>query len=79
VKAAGDNKLEVAGDLTLHGATKPITVTLTRTGTKDTQMGKRTGLEGTFTVKRSDFGMNKMLDAVGDEVTLTVSVEAVKQ
>ena len=53
--------------------------TLTRTGTKDTQMGKRTGLEGTFTVKRSDFGMNKMLDAVGDEVTLTVSIEAVKQ
>ena len=78
VKSAGDNKLDVAGDITMHGATKPITVTLTRTGTKETRMGHRTGLEGTFTVKRSDFGMTKMLDAVGDEVTLTVSIEAVK-
>src|SRR5438552_5193570 len=28
VKAAGENKMEVTGDLTIHGQTKPITVTL---------------------------------------------------
>jgi len=79
VKPTGDNKLEVTGDLTLHGKTKSITVTLDRTGTKDTRMGHRTGLEGSFTVKRSEYGMDHMLDAVGDEVTLMISLESVKQ
>ena len=79
VKAAGDNKLELTGDLMLHGQTKSITVDMDRTGSKDTQMGHRTGFEGKFTIKRSDYGMSKMLDAVGDEVTLMISIEAVKQ
>jgi polyisoprenoid-binding protein YceI len=80
VKAAGDNKLEVTGDLTLHGATKSITVTLDRTGTADIpRMGHRTGFEGTLTIKRSDYGMNKMLDVLGDEVKLMISIEAAKQ
>ena len=32
VKSAGENKYEVAGDLTLHGVTKPITVTIEKVG-----------------------------------------------
>jgi polyisoprenoid-binding protein YceI len=80
VKPVGDNKLEVTGDLTLHGTTKPITVTMDRIGTADVpRMGRRTGFETTFTIKRSDYGMNKMLDVLGDEVTLMVGIEAAKQ
>ncbi len=79
VKSSGDNKIDVTGDLTLHGATKSITVTLDRTGTADTQVGHRTGFEGSFTIKRSDYGMNKMIGMVGDEVKLMISIEAVKQ
>jgi polyisoprenoid-binding protein YceI len=79
VKAAGDNKLEVTGNITIHGQTKPLTVTLDHTGTSDTpQMGHRIGYEGTFTIKRSDFGMNAMQGAVGDEVRITISLEGVK-
>lgn len=78
VKGSAD-KLEITGDLTLHGTTKSITVTLDKTGEADTRMGHRIGFEGTFTVKRSDYGMNKMLDVVGDEVKLMISLEAQKQ
>jgi polyisoprenoid-binding protein YceI len=82
VKAAGDNKLEVTGDLTLHGVTKSITVPVTKTGEADVsamKMGYRTGWEVMADLKRSDFGMNKMVGPVGDDVHLVVSFEAVKQ
>jgi polyisoprenoid-binding protein YceI len=77
VKKAGD-KLEVSGDLTIHGQTKPITVTLERVGAADTKMGSRVGYAGEFTIKRSDFGMSKMTDMLGDEVTIMLGLESVK-
>jgi polyisoprenoid-binding protein YceI len=82
IKAAGDNKFEVTGDLTLHGVTKEITVPVTKTGEADVsamKMGYRTGWEAMYTLKRTDYGMNKMVGPVGDDVHLTISFEAVKQ
>ena len=37
--------------------------------------GYRIGFETTFTIKRSDFGMDFMMGGVGDEVRIIVSVE----
>ena len=80
VKAAGDKTLEVTGDLTLHGVTRPITVTMTFGGVATTpKMGVRGGFATEFTIKRSDFGMNNMIPMVGDEVKLMVALEGVKQ
>jgi polyisoprenoid-binding protein YceI len=79
VKKSGDNALEVSGELTFHGVTKPITVTVTKVGEADTQMGPRAGWETNFTVKRSDFGMSGMVGPVGDDVQVWVNIEAVKQ
>ena len=78
-KSAGEGKYEVTGDLTLHGQTKPITVTLEKVGSS-TKMGQRVGWISTFTIKRSDYGMSFMLggDGVGDEIDLTVAFETVK-
>ena len=78
VKSAGENKMEVTGDLTIHGQTKPITVTLEHVGTADTRMGHRTGFAGEFTIKRTDFGMSKMTDMVSDDVTIMIGLEAKK-
>jgi polyisoprenoid-binding protein YceI len=80
-KKSGDNAYEVTGDLTLHGVTKPLTVTLTKLGEADkgAPLGYRGGFEANFTIKRSDFGMNTMLNAAGDEVKLMVDLEGVKQ
>ena len=78
-KPAGENKFEVTGELTLRGETKPLTVTLEFTGTgKDRQGTDVAGFETTFTIKRSDFGVNGAQGGVGDEVTLSVSLEVSK-
>jgi polyisoprenoid-binding protein YceI len=71
---------EITGELTLHGVTKPLTLTVTKIGAGADPWGhQRMGGAATFTVKRSDFGMAFMPDAVGDEVTLMISLEGVKQ
>ncbi len=78
VKKTGDNTIEVTGDLTLKGVTKSVTVTMEMTG-RATMMGARhTGFRTTFTIKRSDFGMNyDPPPVIGDEVELTVAIEAI--
>lgn len=74
-KGAGE-AIEVAGNLTFHGVTKPVTVSVTPTG-QGTGRGGATvaGFETTFTIKRSDFGMGGMTGSLGDDVTITVSLQ----
>jgi polyisoprenoid-binding protein YceI len=68
-------KLQVTGDLTIHGVTKSVTIPLDIVGTS-TMMGKtRSGFEGTIDIKRSDFGMAALPQAVGDDVRLIISIE----
>lgn len=75
-----DGKLAVTGNLTLHGQTKEITVQVEVTGQGTDMKGREiAGAETTFTVKRSDFGMTKLIPAVGDEIKLMVAVEGVKK
>ena len=72
---------EVTGDLTLHGVKKPVTFTL-KGGDKTVEFPKgmqRIGFTTTLTIKRSDFDMKAMLDALGDEIPIDIGVEAVKQ
>ena len=82
IKKTGEHTYDVTGDLTLHGVTKPITVKFDHGGVVNTaRQGRRTGLETTFTIKRSDYGMSTFLDGgmLGDEVTMTISLECAVQ
>lgn len=67
---------EIVGDLTMLGKTVETTIDFHLTGIVRDKGGSRLGGETTFTVKRSAFGMDKMLNALGDEVTVMVSVQA---
>ena len=72
--------LEVTGDFTLHGVTKPVTFTLQ--GGKKAEFPKGTQRIGFFTefkLKRSDFGMTTMIPDVGDEVRIAIGLEAVQK
>jgi polyisoprenoid-binding protein YceI len=70
----------VTGDLTLHGTTREITVPLTDMGQTELPPGTvRHGFDTQFTLDRSDYGMDNMLNVVGDEVTLMISFEGIKQ
>jgi polyisoprenoid-binding protein YceI len=80
VKKSGDDTFEVTGDFTLHGVTKPLTVKLTKIGEgKGMEDEYRAGGETQFTIKRSDFGMTYMLPGVGDEITVILSLEGIRQ
>ena len=75
-----DGGYEVTGDLTMHGVTKPVTFTL-KGGDKTVEFPKgkqRLGFTTTLTIKRSDFDMKNMLEAIGDEVHISIGVEGVK-
>ena len=78
--AKGGRGLMVTGDLTLHGVKKEVTIDAALVGGgKGKGGGALAGFDGQLTLKRSDFGMKTMLDALGDEVTVLVSIEAAKE
>ena len=71
---------EVGGELTLHGVTKPVTIVLKGGRIAEFPRGvHRTGYVGEFTLKRSDFGMGKMLEAIGDDIQVHLSFEGTKK
>jgi polyisoprenoid-binding protein YceI len=79
VKAVKDG-YQVTGDLTMHGVKKAVTFTLL--GGRKAEFPKgvsRTGFTTDLTIKRSDFGMKKFTEAIGDEVYLSISFEGTKK
>jgi polyisoprenoid-binding protein YceI len=79
VEAAGDKKLRVFGDLTIKGITKPVVLDTTINKIGEQPMAKRAaaGFDATTTIKRSDFGVDKYVPNVSDNVTLRITTEAV--
>ena len=84
VAKAGKDRLKVTGDLTLRGVTKPIVLDVTTTQAVKGMGGEtRRGFSATGKLSRKEFGLtwNKLVEAgpaVGDEVTLALELEAVK-
>lgn len=76
----GDKVKSATGDLTINGITRPATLTATGFQCAPHPMTKKKqcGADLTTTIKRSDFGMKYALPALGDEVTLRIPVESVK-
>lgn len=80
IKKVSDNEFEVAGNLLLNGVTKPLTLKLTKLGEGTDPGGNhRVGFDTSVVIKRSEFGMNYMAGAIGDEVTLMISTEGVRK
>lgn len=75
-----NGKLQVTGDLTLAGVTRPVTLDVDGPTAPQKGMGGKTviGLSATGTVKRSDFHFAPKYPSaiVGDEVRITIDVEA---
>ena len=75
-----NGKLQVAGDLTLAGVTKPVTLDVDGPTAPQKGMGGKTviGLSATGKIKRSDFNFAPKYPAamLGDEVQITIDVEA---
>ncbi len=81
----GDS-FKLAGNLTMHGVTREVTLEVTSEGRgKDPWGGDRAGYSATTKIKRSDYGLtwNQVLEAggiaVGDEIKISLDLELVKQ
>ena len=81
VRFNGDTPVAVDGDFTLHGVTKPLTLTINKFKCIDHPMMKREvcGADASATFQRSDYGVNFGLPRFSPEVKLAIQVEAVKQ
>jgi polyisoprenoid-binding protein YceI len=75
VVPTGRNSARVSGDLTLHGVTKPIVLSVQLVGASINPLSKAysVGFEASGTIRRADFGINTDLPAVGDEVKLRIA------
>lgn len=80
IKKTGEKSFEITGDLTARGQTKPVTVKAVQTGTGPARGGGTTiGYDVQFTMKRSEFGITKFGEMLGEEVTVMVGLEGVKK
>ena len=71
---------QVTGDFTLHGVTKPLTFNLLGGRKAEFPKGvQRTGYSTELILKRSEFGMDKFGEALGDEVYVAISFEGTKK
>ena len=80
VTVAGEGKLAVAGDLSIHGVTKPVVMDVTINKVGEHPMSKKpaAGFDASFDIKRSEFGVGGYAPAVSDEVRIEITVEAQK-
>lgn len=76
----GDKLVGADGELTLLGVTKPVNLTVTAFHCAAHPMTKKPvcGANATASILRSEFGMKTYVPAVGDEVKISIEVEAVK-
>ena len=76
----GDKVKSATGELTINGVTRPVTLTanLFQCAPNPMNKKKQCGADLLATIKRSDFGMNYALPALGDDVTLRIPVESIK-
>lgn len=72
------DRYRVKGELEIRGRKKPVEFEMQMTGQGEFR-GKRIGFETTFTIRRSDFGVNYMPEGLGDEVTVIVSLEGIQE
>ena len=84
VERTADDELAVTGDLTIHGITRSVRLTVEEGGrVKDPWGGTRIGYSAKATISRKEFGLtwNALLEAggvaVGDKIEIGIEIEAI--
>lgn len=80
IEVTGENTGIITGDLTLNGVTKSVALDATMNQMGEHPMAKMpwAGFDATTTVLRSDFNVGNFAPFIGDEVTIEISIEAMK-
>jgi polyisoprenoid-binding protein YceI len=73
----GDTTYDVTGDLTIKGGTKSVVLHVTSLGFGPGMKGAQlSGWSATTTLNRNDFGLTAFPKVLGDDVPVTINVEA---
>jgi len=76
VTKTGDDTYDVAGNLTIRGVTKPVTLKVSDLSKPIQAMGGwREGASATLTINRQDFGVAADPGMVGNEVRILIDIE----
>lgn len=77
IVATGENTFDVTGDLTIKGITKPVTLaaTINKAAMHPMRKVPTVGVSAMAKVSRSEWGLDRAVPNVGDEVTIWVEVE----
>lgn len=78
VTKTGAETLDIAGDLTVHGITKPVTLhaRVNKIGENKMIASQTAGFDADTTLKRSEFGVRMYVPAVSDEVKIHITLSA---
>jgi polyisoprenoid-binding protein YceI len=81
VEATGENTFDVAGDLTILGTTKPVTLatTINKAANHPLRNVPTVGVSASTKLMRSEWGLGAYVPAVSDEVELSIEVELLSQ
>jgi polyisoprenoid-binding protein YceI len=80
VRKLKGNKVEITGNFTLHGVTKPIKIVAQYLGEgKDPWGGYRVAFASDFSILRSDYNMTQFIPMAGDKVDISLIFEGVKK
>ena len=80
IEVTGENTALITGDLTLNGVTKSVVLDAKLNQASDHPMANQpwAGFDATTTLLRSDYNVGAFAPFVGDEVTVQISIEAMK-
>lgn len=81
VEAAGEGKLTLSGDLSIHGVTLPTTfdVVVNKVGEHPMKNKPAAGFDATGKIDRTAFGIEKYAQATGPDVKLSITIEALAE
>lgn len=88
IARTGDKTGEVTGDLTILGVTKPVTLKVTWVFTGEHPFGKMNAayrdktvsvFSAKGTLKRSEWGLSRVIPYVADEITLDIEAELIRK
>lgn len=80
IEANDDGTFNVAGDLNIKGISKPAALTVTINAAMNHPMSGKPviGADAAGNLLRSDYGLDKFVPYVGDEIALSITAEMVK-
>ncbi|MGD9689050.1 MAG: YceI family protein [Phycisphaerales bacterium] len=79
-KKLDDHRMEITGELTMRGQTRPLNAVIEHTGSGKGRVGEAlSGIETRLVINRSEWGVSALVGPLSDEVTLMIALEGARK